>query len=56
MQTLIVDDRLIWPDSYSVSTDGYLYISCSQIHKQPEYNNGENKRESPYTIYKLKLP
>jgi sugar lactone lactonase YvrE len=56
MQTLIVDDRLIWPDSYSISTDGYLYISCSQIHKQPEYNNGENKRESPYAIYKLKLP
>lgn len=56
MQTLIVDDRLIWPDSYSISADGYLYISCSQIQKQPEYNNGENKRGSPYAIYKLKLP
>jgi sugar lactone lactonase YvrE len=56
IHTLIVDDRLIWPDSYSISKDGYLYISCSQIHKQPEYNNGVNKRETPYTIYKLKLP
>jgi sugar lactone lactonase YvrE len=56
MQTLIVDDRLIWPDSYSISEDGYLYISCSQINKQPEYNNGENKRTSSYAIYKLKLP
>jgi sugar lactone lactonase YvrE len=55
-QTLIYDERLIWPDSYAVSDDGYLYISCSQIQKQPEYNNGENKRESPYAIYKLKLP
>jgi sugar lactone lactonase YvrE len=52
IHTLIVDDRLIWPDSYSISKDGYLYISCSQIHKQPEYNNGVNKRETPYTIYK----
>jgi sugar lactone lactonase YvrE len=56
MQTLLVDDRLIWPDSYSISPDGYLYISCSQIQKQPDYNNGENKRTSPYAIYKLKLP
>lgn len=56
MQTLIRDERLIWPGSYSISKDGYLYISCSQIQKQPEYNNGVNKRTSPYTVYKLKLP
>lgn len=56
MSTLIQDKRLIWPDSYSVSKDGYLYISCSQIQKQPEYNEGQNKRTSPYTIYRIKLP
>lgn len=56
MRTLIADKRLIWPDSYSISKDGHLYISCSQIQKQPEYNNGVNKRTSPYAIYKLKLP
>ncbi|MDQ0966717.1 sugar lactone lactonase YvrE [Flavobacterium sp. W4I14] len=54
MTTLIKDDRLIWPDSYSIA-DGYLYISCSQIQKQPEYNNGVNKRSSPYTVYRMKL-
>jgi sugar lactone lactonase YvrE len=52
---IIMDDRLIWPDSYSISKDGYLYISCSQIQKQPEYNEGVNKRTSPYAIYKLKI-
>lgn len=51
---LVKDERLIWPDSYSIA-DGYLYISCSQINKQPDYNNGENKRTSPYTVYRLKL-
>lgn len=54
MTTLIQDDRLIWPDSYAIA-DGYLYISCSQIQKQPEYNEGVNKRTSPYTVYRLKL-
>jgi sugar lactone lactonase YvrE len=54
-RTILQDDRLIWPDSYSISKDGYLYISCSQIQKQPDYNNGVNMRTSPYTIYKMKL-
>lgn len=56
MTVLITDQRLIWPDSYQISKDGYLYISCSQIHKQPEYNNGVNKRTSPYKIYRMRLP
>lgn len=55
MTPLFSDERLIWPDSYSLSADNYLYISCSQIQKQPEYNNGVNKRTTPYAIYKLKL-
>jgi len=56
LSVLIEDKRLIWPDSYQVSRDGYLYISCSQIHKQPDYNNGVNKRTTPYKIYRIKLP
>lgn len=54
--TLVQDARLIWPDSYSISKDGYLYVSCSQIQKTPEHNAGVNKRTSPYAIYKIKLP
>lgn len=55
LSTLFEDERLIWPDSYAVSDDGYLFISCSQIQKQPEYNEGVNKRTTPYAIYKVKL-
>jgi sugar lactone lactonase YvrE len=47
---------LIWPDTYSVSKDGYIYITTSQINKQPAYNEGVNKRTSPYQVYKVKLP
>ena len=54
MTTVIKDERLIWPDSYSIA-DGYLYISCSQINKQPDFNEGVNKRTTPYTVYRLKL-
>jgi sugar lactone lactonase YvrE len=55
-KNLVADERLIWPDSYAISEDDYLYISCSQINKQPDYNEGENKRTTPYAIYRMKLP
>jgi len=54
--TWIKDERLIWPDTYSISKDGYIYISTSQINKQAEYNDGVNKRTSPYVVYRVKLP
>ncbi|MBT1699500.1 hypothetical protein KK083_21560 [Fulvivirgaceae bacterium PWU4] len=55
-EDLVEDERLIWPDSYAITGDGYLYISCSQINKQPDYNEGENKRTTPYAIYRMRLP
>jgi len=54
MHTIVQDPRLIWPDSYSIA-GGYLYVSCSQIQKQPEYNNGIDKRTSPYTVYRIRI-
>jgi len=54
MHECIKDPRLIWPDSYSIS-NGYLYISASQIQKQPDYNNGINKRTTPYQVFNVKL-
>ena len=56
MTTVVQDSRLLWPDSYAISSDGYLYISCSQINLGPDFNNGVSKRTTPYTIYRIKLP
>jgi sugar lactone lactonase YvrE len=55
-KTWIQDERLIWPDTYAISKDGYMYIATSQIQKQPGFNDGIDKRTSPYMIYKVKLP
>jgi len=55
MTEVVRDARLVWPDSYSVSADGYLYVSCSQIDKQPDANGGVSKRTTPYMIYKIKI-
>jgi sugar lactone lactonase YvrE len=56
MTTLIEDkEKLIWPDSYAIGKDGYLYITCSQIHEMLFFNNGENKTQYPYRVFKLKI-
>jgi len=50
------DDRLVWPDSYSVSRDGYLYISTSHIQDAAPFNGGVDKRTLPYGLFRMKLP
>lgn len=39
MHTRIKDERLIWPDTYLISKDGYMDVTTSQINKQPDYND-----------------
>ncbi|MDQ7823644.1 MAG: L-dopachrome tautomerase-related protein [Candidatus Eremiobacteraeota bacterium] len=55
-EIFLKDSRLLWPDSYAVSKDGFLYVTCSQIHLMPWFNEGKDLRTTPYTVYKIKLP
>lgn len=55
-ETLVKDKRLIWPDTFSVGNDGYLYVTCSQINRTKKYNGGQDKVEYPFRLYKIKLP
>lgn len=56
LHTLVQDTRLIWPDSFGIGTDGYLYFSCSQVNRLPKYNGDKDATAFPYCIYKIKLP
>jgi hypothetical protein len=52
---MVSDDRLVWPDSYAISRDGYLYISTSHIHEAAPVDGGVDKRKLPYGLFRLKL-
>lgn len=56
LHTLVTDSRIIWPDSFGIGSDGYLYFSCSQINRGPGFNHGVDKTEYPYRVYKVRLP
>lgn len=56
VHTLVQDSRLLWPDSLGIGNDGYLYFSCSQLQRQPVWNDGKSKVEFPYQVFRVKLP
>lgn len=53
---LVQDERIVWPDSMGIGSDGYLYFSCSQMNRLPQFNNGKDMVDYPFRVYKVKLP
>lgn len=55
LETVVQDDRLLWPDSFGISADGHLYVTAAQIHRTPKYNDGQDKVSYPFKLFKVKL-
>jgi sugar lactone lactonase YvrE len=54
-ETVAHDPRLLWPDTLSVATDGYLYVTANQLHRQARYHDGQDLRRKPYTLFRLRV-
>ncbi len=54
-ETLVHDPRLLWPDTMSLSDDGYLYVTSNQLHRQPTMHNGQDLRVKPYQLFRVKV-
>jgi sugar lactone lactonase YvrE len=54
-ETLVHDPRLLWPDTLSLATDGYLYVTANQLHRQARYNKGKDLRVKPYTLFRIRV-
>lgn len=46
---------LIWPDSLSVGPGGYLYVTANQLDRSSRYNQGMDRREPPYALFRTKI-
>ena len=53
--TLVRDPRLLWPDTLSVAADGYLYVTANQLHRQPTYCGGVDRRRKPYVLFRIPI-
>ncbi|MEV1328123.1 L-dopachrome tautomerase-related protein [Micromonospora costi] len=55
LETLVHDPRLLWPDTMSVATDGHLYVTANQLHRQPQYQGGKDLRRKPYALFRTPI-
>ena len=49
------DPKLLWPDTLSLATDGYLYVTANQLHRQARFHNGHDLRRKPYTLFRIHI-
>ncbi len=55
LTTVVKDERLSWPDTFALDPKGELYITAAQIHKTAQFNQGIDRVDYPYRLYKLNL-
>lgn len=55
LQTLVHDERLLWPDTMSIASDGHLYVTANQLHRQANYQGGEDLRRHPYYLFRFPI-
>jgi sugar lactone lactonase YvrE len=53
--TIAHDPRILWPDTLSVATDGYLYFTANQLHRQAQFHEGRDLRQKPYSLFRVKI-
>ncbi len=54
-QTLVHDPRVLWPDTMSLATNGYLYFTANQLHRGADYHYGKDLRVKPYSLFRIKV-
>jgi sugar lactone lactonase YvrE len=54
-KTIAHDPRILWPDTLSVASDGYLYFTANQLHRQAQFHEGHDQRVKPYTLFRVKI-
>jgi len=54
-KTIAHDPRILWPDTLSVATDGHLYFTANQHHREPRFHCGVDQREKPYSLFRVRI-
>ena len=55
IETLVHDERMLWPDTMSVAKDRHLYFTANQLHRQKKYQEGDDLRTYPYYLFRFAI-
>jgi sugar lactone lactonase YvrE len=53
-ETVVQDERLLWPDSLAIGPDGWLYVTANQLDRQPQFHQGKDERQRPFAVFRTK--
>jgi sugar lactone lactonase YvrE len=53
-ETVVHDERLLWPDTLSVAADKYLYVTANQFYRQAMFR-GTDERRKPYVLFRTRI-
>ena len=54
-EPLVRDPRLLWPDTLALAAGGHLYVTANQLHRQPGFHAGQDRRERPYALFRVRV-
>lgn len=54
-ETVAHDPRMLWANCLFVAQDGYLYFTVDQWNRNPTYHNGQDLREKPYCLFRIRI-
>jgi sugar lactone lactonase YvrE len=55
IETLVHDPRVLWPDTLSLASNGYLYFTVNQIERQGIFHEEQDLRKKPYVLFRVKV-
>jgi sugar lactone lactonase YvrE len=55
IETLVHDPRVLWPDTLSLASNGFLYFTVNQIERQGVFHEEHDYRKKPYALFRVKV-
>jgi sugar lactone lactonase YvrE len=55
IEVLASDPRLLWPDTFHLAADGWLYVNAAQVQRRAEFRGGDDRQKPPYDVFRLRI-
>ena len=55
IEVLASDPRLLWPDTFHLAADGWLYVNAAQVQRRAEFRCGDDRQKPPYDVFRLRI-